>query len=128
MEYTVELDGNIYDLPKYTLAIADKISVVEKIPNSRLNDKCKKMYDFIRDLLGKDTTESSLGKYKDIDPNQVTLMFESIVRTYKQPIEDSRAELARERLEGSQIKEITQMLTALNGIDKGTLQSILDNR
>ena len=47
MEYEVELFGNIYTLPKYSISIADKLEKVEEGNRSNIDfkSKCKNMYN-----------------------------------------------------------------------------------
>ena len=116
MQYTVIHDGTSYDIPNYTMSIAGEIEKVEqfKVATNPFDKKCKKMYDFISDKLGKERTIEVVGEFSTADPNTINIVYLEIVASYNQPLEKYQNEQAQSKLDDSQMEKVTALLSALD--------------
>lgn len=90
MNYSVEFNGTITELPAYSFKAVEKFEKVDTVCASRVKhrEKCKAMYDCITDLIGKPTTLKLVGDFTEADPNAINILYFSIIRAYKKPIDD----------------------------------------
>lgn len=91
MNYTIEMNGNVLELPKYTISVMEKIEQVEKKTNSAsgsMKSKLQGLYNFLCDLIGTDDVENAIGKFEDSDPNEINIAYLSVIREYNRPLSD----------------------------------------
>ena len=91
MNYTIEMNGNVLELPKYTISVMEKIEQVEKKSNSSsgsMKSKLQGLYNFLCDLIGTDDVENAIGKFEDSDPNEINIAYLSVIREYNRPLSD----------------------------------------
>ena len=116
MQYTIIHEGTSYDIPNYTMAIAGEIEKLEqfKMAENPFEKKCKKMYDFISDKLGKEHTVESVGEFAAADPNTINIVYLKIVASYNKPLEEYQNEQSQTKLDDAQIDKVTALLSALS--------------
>ena len=91
MNYNIEINGNILELPQYTISVMEKIEQVEKKTNSTsgtTKSKLQGLYNFLVDLVGEENVENAIGKFEDSDPNNINIAYLSVVRAYNKPLDD----------------------------------------
>lgn len=106
MEYCVELNGGMYNLPPYTNKVRSKIN---RLSADDLNEKADDFnrfinkYEFIKELIGKDAALEVFGaeKMENIDLNLITISYVRILRAYEKNVtelekEDKLASLSQE--------------------------------
>lgn len=118
MEYTIIWNGQSYDIPKYTMKISEKLEEIELLNrgNQKFRDKCKKMYDFIVEILGKETTSEILGKFEESDPNNLNILYLEIVKSYNKPLLDYNKQGVDEQLDSEQVTKMLELVKALPNI------------
>ena len=120
MEYNVDFNGNDYSILPYSFAVASKIENVEKnnISNASFKDKCKKMYDFCSDVMGAGAIDECLGKFDKADPNNINILYLSIVNTYNKPLSDFNAEKTGEVLSSDTLEQLTKILAVADKVSE----------
>lgn len=115
MEYTVIYNGQSYDIPNYSIKISEKLEEIELLNrgNQKFREKCKKMYDFASDILGKETVVSILGKFDESDPNGINILYLEIVKSYNKPLVDYNMQGFEEKLGDGQIDKVLEMINAI---------------
>ena len=91
MNYNIEINGNILELPQYTISVMEKIEQVENKTNSAsgtTKSKLQGLYNFLVDLVGEENVENAIGKFEDSDPNNINIAYLSVVRAYNKPLDD----------------------------------------
>lgn len=97
MNYSVIINDRSYELPKRTIAVAEKLDKVANVDNIRglsLKDKYAKLYDCVEDLLGHENAVEILGSdnIDEVDLSEVTLAFRKIVDAYNRPMAEYNSE------------------------------------
>lgn len=112
MDYRVLINGNQYDLPNYTLKVAESLESIELLNggNQRFRDKCKRMYDFVGDCIGKADCEKELGKLDEVDPNELNITYLDIVQSYNQPLNDYNNGKLEDALNSNAVRSITKLV------------------
>lgn len=120
MGYAIVKDGETYDLPKYSMKIADKLESVENQSqkNVSFRIKCKARYDTVSELLGKEVVNTLLGKFEDSDPNEINILYLNIIQEYNKPIEEHNSAAAKEKMNDIDIDKMTELLKSLSGSEK----------
>jgi hypothetical protein len=121
MNYSIEMNGTLIELPKYTISVMEKIEQLEKSSNSSASAKSKlqTMYNFLCDLVGKDKIEEVIGKFNDADPNNINITYLSIVREYNKPLNDYEMSEGLEQikeLNNSDIAKLGETISKLEGV------------
>jgi hypothetical protein len=121
MNYSIEMNGTLIELPKYTISVMEKIEQLEKSSNSSASAKSKlqTMYNFLCDLVGKDKIEEVIGKFNDADPNNINITYLSIVREYNKPLNDYEMSEGLEQikeLNNSDIAKLGDTISKLEGV------------
>jgi hypothetical protein len=111
MNYTVEMNGNVIELPKYTISVMEKIEQVENKTNSSASTKTKLqgLYEFSCNLVGKEKVEEVIGKFEEADPNDINILYLSIVREYNKPLNDFEMDKGMEQIKELNNSEITKL-------------------
>ena len=108
--YTQE--GDAVSLPAYTMSIAEEIEQVTLFSDSdaRFRDKLKRMYTFLSSLLGESELVDLIGEFKDVDPNDVNIMFLGIVDTYNSPLTNYSNDKIASKIDESQLNKVAQLV------------------
>ena len=111
MNYTIEVNNNVLELPKYTISVMEKIEQVEKNTNSSVSTKSKLqgLYNFLCDLIGKDDVENAIGKFEESDPNDINIAYLSVVREYNKPLNDFEMKQGLEQINEFNNSDITKL-------------------
>ena len=115
---TLEATGETIHLPDYTVDIAEKIESVMLYADTkaRFRDKIKKMYDFLANLLGKETVVEQFGKFETCDPNDINLLFLKITDAYNRPVSDYNEDKIVEKLDKTQIDKLSKIVDSADKI------------
>jgi hypothetical protein len=121
MNYSFEINGNVIELPKYTISTMEKIEQLEKNSNSSASAKSKlqAMYNFLCDLVSKDKVEEVIGKFVEADPNNINIAYLSIVKEYNKPLNDYEMADGLEQikeLNNSDIAKLGETISKLEGV------------
>lgn len=111
MEYKVELNGNSYDLPKYSVDIAEKLEKVDQGNRSGVDfkTKCKNMYNVCVDLLGADCVFKIMGTLKDCDPNDLNIAYLKICSVYNQPLNEYSTDDLQDLVNNPQFTKLLEL-------------------
>ena len=111
MNYTIEINNNVLELPKYTISVMEKIEQVEKNTNSSASTKSKLqgLYNFLCDLIGKDDVENAVGKFEEADPNDINIAYLSVVREYNKPLNDFEMKQGLEQINELNNSDISKL-------------------
>lgn len=117
MDYQVEFNGDVYTLPKYNLKIAEQLEKQEAF-NSKtelgFKEKCRKMYELVCDLLGQENCEKALGKFNNVDPNELNILYLSIVQVYNKPLTSFNQATALDDIDLSQYDKLIDFINAMD--------------
>lgn len=110
---TMIFDGQTYELPKFTLSVADKINTVYAAEKVSVRDSYKGQYAFVVDMLGKDNATQALGAsgINDCDLNTLTILFNEIEKAMRKPIADYNSDAANATMNDPSV----QKLVAIGG-------------
>lgn len=90
MEYRVTINDQIFNLPKKTIAITQKVETIEAIMEDTTIDaevRFGKMYTFIAEVIGVTNTRKILGSViAKCDTNEILIITKSIIDVYNSPI------------------------------------------
>lgn len=118
MEYVLNFKGQTIKLPAYNLVMADKLEKQEKINNSAksLLDKCTSMYELCSELIGKELLENLIGTLDTLDPNELNMLYLSIINSYNSPLSEFSQSQANDKL--SRVSDtMSQLSTLLNNVE-----------
>lgn len=117
--YNVVINGTSYELPAYTMLIAEKLEKQEIINAStqKMRDKLKAMYELCEDLLGKQAVKELLGTFTEMDPNTLNIVYLEIIKQYNKPLTDYNTQQTAGKLEDVQIDKITELFKAVSQAD-----------
>lgn len=113
MDYSVTLlNGDYAELPKYNMAIAEKLESTDEVLSAvnPFKVKTKKAYDCVCFILGKEKVKEVLGDFSSIDPNEVHLTYMSIVDAYNEPIRNEQQRQIDDNLEKFNIDKVAKMV------------------
>lgn len=125
MKYRVRHDNRDYVMKPYTFDVADKIEEIEDFckTDTSLKIKCQRIYDFIREIIGDENTQKTLGDFENADPNDINLLYLKIVEAYNKPQEDYHNKLTQEKLQKlNGLGDLTKIVDSLPAI-----QSLMNN-
>lgn len=111
--YDFIYNGETYELPKYTLKIADLIG---KSNGSTLKETIKRKIDAIKELIGEDFISQEIGNINDCDVNVVNSIFENIKDTYNQVSERTAIDLINKRMDDLEIDKLASLVDKINVI------------
>lgn len=120
MEYTVIYNGQSYDIPNYSMKISEKLEEIEtqNRGNMKFRDKCKKMYDFIGEILTKQTAIEILGKFEDTDPNAINILYLEILKSYNKPLMDYNDAEVEKKINSDELEKVLELVKALPQLEK----------
>ena len=115
MEYTVIYNGQSYDMPNYSIKISEKLEEIELLNrgNQKFRDKCKKMYDFIGEILTKHVANELIGKFEDSDPNTINILYLEIVKSYNKPLMDYNDAEVEKKINSDELGKVIELVKAL---------------
>ena len=115
MEYNIIYEGRGYELPKYSIKVAEKIEKLEDAKGSNINfkEKCKLIYGFIDFALGKEFTAEVLGDFQEADPNTINIVYLEIVKQYNKPLTDYNNAESTAKLDEAGIDRLTDLLKSI---------------
>lgn len=115
MNYSINHDGNVYELPQYNAGTIDKIEKVKNAINNKVStkDKAKVMYDFIVDMIGSEC----VGAFNDADLNTINILYESILDAYNTPAREYKAEKVAEVLQALNLDKISELSNLLQSLE-----------
>ena len=115
MEYTVIYNGQSYDMPNYSIKISEKLEEIELLNrgNQKFRDKCKKMYDFIGEILTKQVVNELIGKFEDSDPNKINILYLEIVKSYNKPLMDYNDAEVEKKINSDELGKVIELVKAL---------------
>lgn len=123
--YSIVFNGTEVNLPKYNFTIANKIEEIEISNNNaskKFKDKCNLMYKFEYELIGKQQLSELIGDFNDCDPNDINLLYLSIVASYQKPIADYNSEATESKMNDANLSKFLEVLNAVSSIsDSGIL-------
>lgn len=111
--YDFIYNGETYELPKYTLKIAD---LIEKSNGSTLKETIKRKIDAIKELIGEDFVLQEIGNINDCDVNVVNSIFENIKDTYNQVSERTAIDLMNKRMDDLEVDKLASLVDKINVI------------
>lgn len=111
--YDFIYNGETYELPKYTLKIAD---LIEKSNGSTLKETIRKKIDAIKELIGEDFVLQKIGNINDCDVNVVNSIFENIKDTYNQVSERTAINLMNKRMDDLEVDKLASLVDKINVI------------
>lgn len=111
--YDFIYNGETYELPKYTLKIAD---LIEKSNGSTLKETIRKKIDAIKELIGEDFVSQEIGNINDCDVNVVNSIFENIKDTYNQVSERAAIDLMNKRMDDLEVDKLASLVDKINVI------------
>lgn len=117
--YDFIYNGETYELPKYTLKIAD---LIEKSNGSTLKETIRKKIDAIKELVGEDFVTQEIGSINDCDVNVVNSIFENIKDTYNKVSERAAIDLMNKRMDDLEIDKLASL------VDKISVMSSLEKK
>lgn len=114
MEYTIIVNGRSYDLPKKTMAVAEKLDEVLKVDSVQgmpVRQKFEKLHVFVKDLVGNEKAEEMFdsSNLAEIDLPEITLVVKKIVDAYDKPIVDYDIDNRLQKLNNLPIDKIISM-------------------
>lgn len=117
--YSLIFNGREIVLPNYSFTIADKLEAIEISNNSakKFKEKCKAMYSFEQELLG-DEVKEIVGEFEKCDPNDISLLYRSIVNCYNQPLLQQQNEEISTILNNSEISKISDLVNTVDSISR----------
>lgn len=111
--YDFIYNGEAYELPRYTLKIAD---LIEKSNGSTLKEAIRKKIDAIKELIGEDFVSQEIGNINDCDVNVVNSIFENIKDTYNQVSERAAIDLMNKRMDDLEVDKLASLVDKINTI------------
>lgn len=119
INYSVIINNTEYDLPEYTLDIAEKLENVDRANTSSrsLRDKCKGIYALITQLLGEETTKEIVGDFSKVDPNKLNIIYLRIVDAYNNPLNNFETERRAQTLDDAGFTKIMGVMETLSKLD-----------
>lgn len=116
MNYSVNLNNKDIILPRYSVAIFEKLEDYVKFSegNASGKDKLAKLYKTLADIIGKDTVEDVIGSFKECDPNELNLLWLKVRDAYSAPVEDYTSTSASETIDKYQLAELAGIFDKLN--------------
>ena len=72
------------------------------------------MYELVCDLLGQENCEKALGKFNNVDPNELNILYLSIVQVYNKPLTSFNQATALDDIDLSQYDKLIDFINAMD--------------
>lgn len=121
MVHTIIVNNKSYDLPKKTVAIAEKLDAALKIDSLAgvtIKEKFRHLHSFVKEVLGDENAMDILGSdnLNDIDTAELAVIVLKINDAYEKPMREYRTEHIESRLSAIPFKDIASMAGAAQAI------------
>lgn len=89
MKYSFVFQNKSYNLPNYNVEMVRKLEALdEQGANASSSEQLQLLYNYINETLGEEVTNNILGGFDDADPNEINIVYGSIVNAYHKPLEE----------------------------------------
>lgn len=115
IEYNMDINGEVVQLPDYSQAIADKIYKASLVYYSQMLpiEKSNALHKFVCEIVGKQIVEKTIGKSSNVDLNILELFYKDVIEVYSKPLDDVKKEELSDMLNGIEIDKILEMTKAI---------------
>lgn len=126
INYSITINNTEYDLPDYTLDIAENLEKVDKTNASSrsLRDKCKGIYALITKLLGEDSTKEIVGEFSKADPNKLNIIYLMIIDAYTRPLDTFESDRRVQAIDDAGITKVMSLIDTLSKLDPDKLSKL----
>lgn len=123
----VSINNKNYELPTYTMDIAEKLEAMKKAESDYMSDKMtlpdflRAEFAFVMDVMGEENAVEALSgnDINTIDLHKVSTTTLDIINAYNEPIESKKEELAMNQLKKQMSKpEIIKLLKLAEDMKK----------
>ena len=123
----VSINNKNYELPTYTMAIAEKLESMKKAESDYMSDKMtlpdflRAEFAFVMDVMGEENAVEALSgnDINTIDLHKVSTVTLDIINAYNEPIETKKEELAMAQLKKQMNKpEVVKLLKLAEDMKK----------
>lgn len=123
----VSINNKNYELPTYTMDIAEKLEAMKKTESDYMSDKMtlpdflRAEFAFVMDVMGEENAVEALSgnDINTIDLHKVSTTTLDIINAYNEPIESKKEELAMNQLKKQMSKpEVIKLLKLAEDMKK----------
>lgn len=123
----VSINNKNYELPTYTMDIAEKLEAMKKAESDYMSDKMtlpdflRAEFAFVMDVMGEENAVEALSgnDINTIDLHKVSTTTLDIINAYNEPIESKKEELAMNQLKKQMSKpEVIKLLKLAEDMKK----------
>ena len=119
MKYSFVYQNKTYNLPAYNVEMVRKLETLdEQGANASSSEQLQMLYNYINETLGDEVTNGLLGDFDNADPNEVNIVYISIVNAYHRPLEEhelkERESEVKENFKAVQSEKIVDLMNALS--------------
>ena len=123
----VSINNKNYELPTYTMDIAEKLEAMKKAESDYMSDKMtlpdflRAEFAFVMDVMGEENAVEALSgnDINTIDLHKVSTITLDIINAYNEPIESKKEELAMNQLKKQMSKpEVIKLLKLAEDMKK----------
>ena len=120
MQYNINYNDTVVTLPKYSLKIAEMLEQQDKINSSpiKFREKCKTMFTTLENIIGNEKISELLGKFEECDPNDINLLYLSVVKAYGEPLNSYNTDSVYNSLNDMQVDKLTRLMDVLEKAQK----------
>lgn len=120
MQYNINYNDTVVTLPKYSLKIAEMLEQQDKINSSpiKFREKCKTMFTTLENIIGNEKISELLGKFEECDPNDINLLYLSVVKAYGEPLNSYNTDSVYNSLNDMHVDKLTRLMDALEKAQK----------
>lgn len=117
MEHTIIVNNKCYELPKKTVAIAEKLDnalKVDSIAGLSVKDKFKILHDFVKEMVGNENAAEMLGSedLNEIDTSELAVIVLKINDAYEKPMNEYQAGRMQAKIASIPFDKLTSMTKA----------------
>ena len=117
MTHTIIVNNKCYDLPKKTVAIAEKLDnalKVDSIAGLSVKERFKKLHDFVKEMVGNENSAEMLGSddLNEIDTSELAVIVLKINDAYEKPMNEYKKERMQARIGDIPFEKLTSMTKA----------------
>lgn len=119
MKYSFVYQKKTYELPAYNVEMVRKLETLdEQCVNISRSEQVQLLYNYVNDTLGEEVTKELLSDFENSDPNEVNVIYSSIVNAYNKPLEQyelkERESEMKENFKAVQSEKIVDLMNALS--------------